>query len=75
LCLTSPLFALPLQMKEITVEIINQYGVERIRVVDQKLRETITSLTGRKTILQSDIKDLKELGFSVRMKSVESVEL
>jgi len=69
------LFALPLQMKEITVEIINQYGVERIRVVDQKLRETITSLTGRKTILQSDIKALKELGFSVRMKSVESVEL
>lgn len=62
-------------MKEITVEIINQYGIERIGVVDQKLRETITSLTGRKTILQSDIKALKELGFSVRMKSVESVEL
>jgi hypothetical protein len=75
LCLTSPFFALPLQMKEILVEIVNQYGVERIRVVDQKTRETISSLTGRKTILQSDIKALKELGFSVRLKSVQSVEL
>lgn len=56
-------------MKEIIVETVNQYGVERIRVVDQKLRDVISSLTGRKTLLKSDIVALKALGFEFRMKS------
>jgi hypothetical protein len=56
-------------MKEIIVETVNQYGVERIRVVDQKLRDVISSLTGRKTLLKSDIVALKALGFELSVKS------
>lgn len=62
-------------MQEIIVEKVNQYGVEHIRVVDQKLRDVIGSLTGRKTLLKRDVAALKMLGFTVRVKGTESVEL
>jgi hypothetical protein len=56
-------------MKEILVEIVRQYGVERIHVIDPKTREAISSLTGRKTLLQSDIVALKSLGFEFSVKA------
>lgn len=62
-------------MQEIIVEKVNQYGVEHIRVVDQKLRDVIGSLTGRKTLLKRDVSALKMLGFTVSVKGSESVEL
>lgn len=62
-------------MQEIIVEKVNQYGVEHIRVVDQKLRDVIGSLTGRKTLLKRDVSALKMLGFTVCVKGTESVEL
>lgn len=62
-------------MQKIIVEKTNHYGLERIYVVDEKLREAISSLTGRKSLFKRDIEALKVLGFTFQTKAEESVDL
>jgi hypothetical protein len=55
-------------MKNTTIEFYRKevYGLEKKYVVDPKLAETIQTLTGRKTLLDSDIKALTTLGFTFK---------
>lgn len=62
-------------MQEIIVEKVIQYGVENIRIVDEKMRDTVSILTGRKTLAKRHIDALKQMGFTLRTKSVEGVAL
>lgn len=41
----------------------NVYGVEHRYIVNEELSNTIQTLTGRKTILKSDMRALEKLGF------------
>lgn len=43
----------------------NVYGVEKIMVHDPKIAEHISGLTGQKTLSESHIKHLQELGHEV----------
>ena len=57
-------------MKTLTVEKKNVYGVDRIYPVckDAKI---LTALTGNKTLLDVDIKLIKQLGYTFSTKSEE----
>jgi len=57
-------------MKTLTVEKKNVYGVDRIYPVckDAKI---LTALTGQKTLLDVDIKLIKQLGYTLTTKSEE----
>jgi hypothetical protein len=57
-------------MKTLTVEKKNVYGVDRIYPVckDAKI---LTALTGNKTLLDVDIKLIKQLGYTLTTKQEE----
>jgi|TARA_R100001440_G_scaffold657_1_gene2036 hypothetical protein len=57
-------------MKTLTVEKKNVYGVDRIYPVckDAKI---LTALTGQKTLLDVDIKLIKQLGYTLTTKQEE----
>ena len=57
-------------MKTLTVEKKNVYGVDRIYPVckDAKI---LTALTGQKTLLDVDIKLIKQLGYTLTTKPEE----
>jgi len=57
-------------MKTLTVEKKNVYGVDRIYPVckDAKI---LTALTGNKTLLDVDIKLIKQLGYTLTTKREE----
>ena len=57
-------------MKTLTVEKKNIYGVDRIYPVckDAKI---LTALTGQKTLLDVDIKLIKQLGYTLTTKPEE----
>jgi hypothetical protein len=57
-------------MKTLTVEKKNVYGVDRIYPVckDAKI---LTALTGQKTLLDVDIKLIKQLGYTLTTKREE----
>lgn len=55
-----------------TIEVIQKevYGNPLIYVADATLQRTIQKLTGRKSLTDSDIQALKELGFTFRLKQL-----
>ena len=57
-------------MYELIVEKKNVYGVERVYPVCNKAK-ILTALTGNKTLLDVDIKLIKQLGYTFSTKSEE----
>lgn len=51
-------------MKNIEIQIKNHYGNQLHYVTDKELAETLSRLTGRKTLTLDDISNLKKLGFT-----------
>jgi hypothetical protein len=49
-------------MKNIEIQIKNHYGNQLHYVTDKELAETLSRLTGRKTLTLDDISNLKKLG-------------
>jgi len=52
--------------KEIEFYTKEVYGLPKKYVVDNELANTIATLTGRKTLLDSDVKALEKLGFVLK---------
>lgn len=50
---------------KISAVVRDVYGNRHIYITDQKMNEAIGTLTGRKTLLRSDISALTKLGFIV----------
>jgi hypothetical protein len=57
-------------MFKLVVEIKNVYGTKRIYPVCEKAK-ILTALTGQKTLLDTDIKLIKELGYTFSTKMEE----
>jgi hypothetical protein len=51
-------------MKNIEIQIKNHYGNQLHYVKDKEIAETLSRLTGRKTLTLDDIDNLKKLGFT-----------
>ena len=54
----------------IKVEIKNVYGVDRIYPIDKNAK-FFTSMTGNKTLSQTDIETIKALGFTIEVQAPE----
>ena len=53
----------------IEVELREQYGMKRLYVIDDNQRRAIELITSRKTLLDTDIRGLKALGFQILVPS------
>lgn len=48
----------------------NVYGNVKIYIEDEKIEKIITALTGKKTLNESDLRALKDLGMEVQIQRI-----